>query len=198
MESGKYIVTVGGHAEMKWEADIDGEKCVKSPVFYFAGWPFCLIVEEGDDTPGEWAVHLESEGLGEATPVPDGWEVEWVRADFTLSCPDHRWSMDFSSSDESVNLFRDPHGADGLTLRRGDRKLKVKVVMTKVVAKLKEAEAVDGSVNDAGVDESDSSRSDAGVDESDSNGSDAGVDESDSVRSDGRVDESDTSMSEED
>jgi hypothetical protein len=137
-KSGSYVMTVCGHAEMTWEADIDGAPhTVQSPVFFLDDWPLYLLVEPAEGMPGHWGVFLGSKGLGKATHVPEAYELKHVRADYTLSCPDHGWSGALRASNETMNLTSAAHGfRKAVEVQEGVTKLKVRGVITKLVAEL--------------------------------------------------------------
>jgi hypothetical protein len=137
--AGSYIMTVDGHAEMLWEAELtEGRNSVVSPPFLFEGWPFNLEIERYRGEPSYWGVFCGSRALKEGVPVPSSWKVERVGAFYTLSCPDHGWSANCdSTSSQEKNMVTDNWGrAKAVKVEEGVTKLKVQVVMTKLVAEL--------------------------------------------------------------
>jgi hypothetical protein len=137
--AGSYNITIDGHAEMTWEADLtEGRNSVVSPPFLLEGWPFDLRIQRYKDEPGYWSVFCGSMALKEGVPVPSGWKVERVGAIYTLSCPDHGWSFDIdATSSEKMGMLRCGRGrSKAVKVEEGVTKLKVHVVMTKLVAEL--------------------------------------------------------------
>jgi hypothetical protein len=139
-ESGSYVMTVCGHAEMTWEADLTEGKDVCSPVFSLEDWPLYFHVGPTDGTPGHWGVYLGSDGLGKATHVPEGYELKRVRADCTLSCPDHGWSGEVHASNATMTLSTQSWGFHkAVEVQECVTKLKVRGVITKLVAELRKS-----------------------------------------------------------
>jgi hypothetical protein len=133
-KSGSYVLTICGHAEMTWEADVTEGKRICSPVFFLEDCPFHLDIQPAKGTPGHWGVFLGSKGLGK---VPEGYELKRVRADYTLSCPEHGWSIEVHASHKAINLSNQIWGVpEAAEVQEGVTKLKVRCVITKLVAEL--------------------------------------------------------------
>jgi hypothetical protein len=137
MDAKSLVVNVHGRSEVTWEADIAGVTEVESGAFSFEGWLFALIVEKSSKAPERWSVYL-SECLRPSASVGKEWKLKQVRADYELSCPDHGWASVFSISDERMNLASGGYGAPEVArVEEGTTKLKVRLVMTKLEARLK-------------------------------------------------------------
>jgi hypothetical protein len=144
MGPGSYVITIDGPAKMVWEAELTEEgPGVCSPTFFFEGWPFHVFLGRKSDESGYWGVFLGCPLSSDCAPVPRGWKVQRVRADYTLSCPDHGWSnvTEKSLDDDDENLVDSDWGwAEAARLDEGVTKLKVHVEIKRLVADLEEDE----------------------------------------------------------
>jgi hypothetical protein len=142
------VVDVHSRVEMTWVADVStigtrpgvDNKLTKSAIFTFGGWSFYLSVfRRMDENRSDSYMYMVScHGDALSTDYSRGYRLHDLTADFELSAPEfgvsHSANVTDFSRRRSVMLAL---GTLFLTANKNVGKIKVRIVMTRVVARLK-------------------------------------------------------------